>query len=145
MLIYPHRTARFRSLMLKFFARCVMLMSRNKLKVCLALVVLICGFIAGVFYERLERAEVQNHAGKNDVAIIERLRQELQQTKAKNGELNETLQLVKRQIQVDRIAYEALRVTVEGSEQDRSNLREKLEQQRELLKSLRKRLDEINE
>ena len=73
---------------------------------------------------------------------IERLEQENASLSGKNENLSETLQLVKRQIQTDRIAYQSLQEIVESSEQDREMLRSQLETQQQLLTKLRKKLED---
>ncbi len=58
-------------------------------------------------------------------------------------ELSQTLGLVRRQVQTDRIAYESLKKDVERSEQQRTALQEKFESQRELLERLKKKIETL--
>ena len=60
----------------------------------------------------------------------------------RNQQLEQTLDLVKRQIQTDRIAYESLKKTVDLADQERAATQQKLESQRELLERLKKKLEE---
>ncbi|MGB5708269.1 MAG: hypothetical protein WBM41_15725 [Arenicellales bacterium] len=59
----------------------------------------------------------------------------------RNQRLEQTLDLVKRQIQTDRIAYESLQKSVDTAEQERIALLQKFQSQRELLDRLKKKLD----
>ncbi|MBX2869220.1 MAG: hypothetical protein KTR18_11130 [Acidiferrobacterales bacterium] len=58
-------------------------------------------------------------------------------------ELSQTLGLVRRQVQTDRIAYESLKKDVERSEEQRTALQEKFESQRELLERLKKKIETL--
>ena len=60
----------------------------------------------------------------------------------RNQQLEKTLDLVKRQIQTDRIAYESLKKTVDQAEQERTVTQQKLQSQRELLERLKNKLEE---
>jgi len=60
-----------------------------------------------------------------------------------NNELRETLGLIRRQIQTDRIAYDALKRTMDESERQRELMQEKLSSQRELLERLKKKIEEL--
>ena len=57
-------------------------------------------------------------------------------------DLEKTLDLVRRQIQTDRIAYDNLQRSVEASEQERKRIQEQIESQRALLERLKKKLNE---
>jgi hypothetical protein len=104
------------------------------------LVLLILSFIGGVFYERSDQRKVGELNSK-----ITALELEAVSLKQHNEQLNETLLLVKRQIQTDRIAYQALQKIVEDSESGQSVLKQQLEDQRELLSKLRKILEQPEE
>lgn len=107
------------------------------LKVFIALVLIIASFFGGLYYERYYSAEEASLHGK-----IAELEQRSAGVQAENEELKETLGLVKRQIQTDRVAYESLQQAVQASEEERETLREQIASQRELLKKLRDRLGE---
>ena len=79
-------------------------------------------------------------AGEQINNSIEVLEAEREQLSRENEELRETMALVKRQIQTDRIAYDNLQRSVEASEQSRLELEQKLASQRELLDRIRQRL-----
>ena len=110
------------------------------LKVLAVLVLIIASFFGGIYYQKQDTDEL----GQLELNIAE-ISAELDQEKMRNSELNETLQLVKRQIQADRIAYESLLEVVESSEAERQALGEKVEQQQELLRKLRERLEQSAE
>ena len=59
----------------------------------------------------------------------------------RNASLEETLDLVKRQVQTDRIAYAALQEDVDDAERKRQELLQKFESQRELLDRLKQKLE----
>jgi hypothetical protein len=107
------------------------------IRVFVVLVLVIAGFTAGIFFERMDFGSSKEHDQK-----LELLEQENETLAKKNKNLNETLQLVKRQIQTDRIAYQSIQEIVESSEQDRELLRAQLESQQELLTKLRSKLEE---
>ena len=73
---------------------------------------------------------------------LEAANSEQQRLSARNADLEETLSLVKRQVQTDRIAYDNLQRSVEASDRERAQLQERLESQRALLERLKKKLDE---
>ena len=110
------------------------------LKVLAVLVLIIASFFGGIYYQKQDTFQL----GQLELNIAE-ISAELEQEKMRNSELNETLQLVKRQIQADRIAYESLLEVVESSEAERQALGEKVEQQQELLRKLRERLEQSAE
>ena len=110
------------------------------LKVFAVLVLIIASFFGGVYYQKQDTGEL----GQLKQTINE-ISAELEREKQRNDELNETLQLVKRQFQADRIAYESLLEVVESSEAERQALGEKVEQQQELLRKLRDRLEQAEE
>ncbi len=60
-----------------------------------------------------------------------------------NAQLEQTIALVKRQIQTDRIAYAALQKTVEDSDRKRQDMLAKFESQRELLDRLKQKIDSL--
>ena len=70
------------------------------------------------------------------------LRIQIDRLSKRNQQLEQTLDLVKRQIQTDRIAYESLKKTVDQAEQERAATQQRLESQRELLERLKKKLEE---
>ena len=109
-------------------------------RIFLVLVLLIASFAGGMYVEKISPGE--EGSLKQQVQDLEA---QLEEAKTRSTELNETLQLVKRQIQTDRIAYQALQQSVEDSEQERQALREKLDSQRELLKKLRDRLESLEQ
>ena len=106
------------------------------LKVFLVLVMLITSFIGGIFYQKQDTGEQTAL-----IQTLDELTAELSQERIKTQNLSDTLQLVKRQIQADRIAYQNLLEAVEASESERQALRDKVEAQQELLRKLRDRLD----
>ena len=110
------------------------------LKILGVLVLIIASFLGGVYYQKQDTGELT----RLDQTIRE-LSTELEQEKLRNGELRDTLQLVKRQIQADRIAYESLLEVVESSEAERQSLAEKVDKQQELLRILRERLEQPEE
>jgi len=110
------------------------------IRVFLVLVLLILSFIGGIYYERSDQRQVGELNKKIEVLELEGAA-----LKQRNEKLNETLKLVKRQIQTDRIAYQALQEIVEESESGQSSLKQQLEDQRELLIKLRKRLEQNGE
>ncbi len=61
--------------------------------------------------------------------------------KESNDELAETLGLVRRQVQTDRIAYEGLKDDVQRAQEQRVAMQEKFESQRVLLERLKKKID----
>ena len=69
-------------------------------------------------------------------------KQEGERLTERNADLEETLALVKRQVQTDRIAYDNLQQSVEASDRERAQLQERLESQRALLDRLKKKLDD---
>ncbi len=69
------------------------------------------------------------------------LEEERDRLAKRNEELEETLGLVKRQIQTDRIAYDNLQKTVAQSERDREQLLQRLNAQRELLDRLKQQIE----
>jgi chaperonin cofactor prefoldin len=109
-------------------------------RIFVVLVLLILSFVGGVFYERSDQRKVGELNSK-----ITALELEAVTLKQHNEQLSETLKLVKRQIQTDRIAYQELQKIVEESESGQSVLKQQLEDQRELLKKLRKKLEQPEE
>ena len=107
------------------------------IRIFVVLVLLILSFVGGIFYERSDQRKV----GELNVKISS-LELETAALKQRNEQLNETLKLVKRQIQTDRIAYQALQKIIEESDSGQSNLKQQLEDQRELLKKLREKLEQ---
>ena len=73
---------------------------------------------------------------------LETANAELERVAARNKDLEETLSIVKRQVQTDRIAYDNLQRSVEASDRERAQLQERLESQRALLERLKNKLDE---
>ena len=106
------------------------------IKIFFVLVLLIISFFGGIFYQKsgsgLE-AELQTK--------IEQLEKESDGLRFRNEELKETLNLVKRQIQTDRIAYQSLQESFESFDAERDQLKSQLESQQALLKQLKKRLE----
>jgi septal ring factor EnvC (AmiA/AmiB activator) len=109
------------------------------IRVFIVLILLIVSFVSGLFFERYQSGEI----GK----LNERLSSaetESESLAKQNENLKQTLQLVKRQIQTDRIAYKQLQDTIDLSQGDREALKEKLEAQRQLLKKLREKLETLD-
>ena len=104
----------------------------DRLKVAAVLALLAASFFGGVYYPRQDTAEL----GKLN-RTVQALTAQLEQEKARSQELDDTLRLVKRQLQADRIAYETLQESVAAAESARAALREKVAAQQELLKKLR--------
>jgi septation ring formation regulator EzrA len=100
------------------------------------IVLVVFAFVAGVMYQRMDQSEVSSLNQK-----ISNLEEELGAQRGKSDDLRETLNLVKRQIQTDRIAYQELQRIVEGSDEQRAELRQQIEDQQRLLKSVRERLE----
>ena len=107
------------------------------IKVFVAIVLVIGSFVCGVYFERYDSGEVGKLSSQ-----LEASQAEVEAIEIKNQNLKQTLQLVKRQIQADRIAYQALQEIVESSSGEREALKQKLEAQRELLKKLRDKLEQ---
>ena len=101
------------------------------------LLLLIASFAAGMVYERY--GSTREGDLKQQISSLEI---EVEELSARNEELKETLNLVKRQIQTDRVAYQALQEAVSDSERQRDDLKQQLESQRELLKQLKQQLTE---
>ena len=102
----------------------------------LVLVLLIISFFGGIFYQKSgSGVEIELQAK------IEQLDKESEALTSRNEELKETLNLVKRQIQTDRIAYQSLQESFESFDAERSELKSQLERQQDLLKQLKKRLE----
>ena len=99
----------------------------------------IASFLGGVYFERHDSGEVGKLNSQLEVS-----RAEAENLKARNQDLKQTLQLVKRQIQADRIAYQTLQEIVDSSAGEREGLKQKIEAQRELLKKLREKLEQSN-
>ncbi len=102
------------------------------------LAALILAFGAGYFFglpEEDGKAALQKQ--------IASLQQKNDLLTANNDELAQTLGLIRRQVQTDRVAYEKLKKDVESSEQQREQLREKFDSQRQLLDRLKKKIEEL--
>jgi len=99
------------------------------LKILIALFLLGLSFLGGVSYERF--------IGEGDIGSDQTsLSEQAGILSKRNQELEETVALVKRQIQADRIAYQRLRESVESAHREQEVLRKQLKRQRELLESL---------
>ena len=72
---------------------------------------------------------------------IEQLLESSESLAQRNQNLEQTLDLVKRQIQTDRIAYQSLKNTVDESEKERQDMLTKFQSQRELLEKLKNKLE----
>ena len=107
------------------------------IRIFVVLVLLILSFVGGIFFERMDQTQVGELNSK-----IENLESQIESLTQRNTELKETLKLVKRQIQTDRIAYQALQETVAASETGQKALKQQLEDQRRLLKQLRDKLQQ---
>lgn len=105
------------------------------LKIFFMLLLSIAGFAAGAFYGRhtseLEQSLYRKIAG---------LERENLSLTTRNKNIQDTLSVVKRQLQTDRIAYTALQETVSRSTAERARLQEQLEEQRMLLQEIREKL-----
>ncbi len=95
-------------------------------------------FGAGYFLALKDNKEVPEAA-----QTIVALRSEKDALVLRNRELEQTLALVKRQIQTDRIAYASLQKTVEQSDRERKIMQEKFKSQRELLDRLKQKIDNL--
>ena len=91
------------------------------------ILLLVAAFFAGLLVQRLDQREITE------------LRQTVGQIELRNRQLQETLDIVKRQIQTDRIAYEALQQVVEDSAAKQQALSSRLEQARAVLRQLQER------
>ena len=87
------------------------------------------------------------YLGLPDDSETTSLRYQLEQISQKNAELTErnvrlegTLDLVKRQIQTDRIAYQSMRDDLDNAELQREQVLSKLKAQRTLLDQLKKKI-----
>ena len=100
------------------------------------IVLVILAFLAG--WSLSGREGATSPAGADEITA---LKQEISALETRNEELRETLNLVKRQIQTDRIAYKELQDIVQVSESERNELRKQIEDQQRLLQSLRDRLE----
>ncbi|MEM7565110.1 MAG: hypothetical protein AAF353_19020, partial [Pseudomonadota bacterium] len=67
---------------------------------------------------------------------------EIKTLEDRNELLSNTLDIVKRQIQTDRIAYDSLQKVVESSEQQRQQLQQQLQKARDLLAQVTNQLQE---
>lgn len=106
------------------------------LRVFVALVLLVVSFSAGVLYQRSDqKMEIEL---RSTIKILEQKSESLTR---RNNELKETLNLVKRQIQTDRIAYQTLQESFESFDVERSELKAQLVKQKQLLKTLREKLE----
>jgi hypothetical protein len=105
-------------------------------RIILVLVLLILSFIGGIYYTRLD----DSITGKLS-SQVQALQQQNQELNDKNLQQKEILQLVKRQVQTDRIAYQTLQDALNASEQQQREQSAQLEKQRELLKLLRMKLE----
>ncbi len=101
------------------------------------IVLLLTSFAGGVFYER-SFSEAKDRLS----ARIAELETHVDELEGQNNRLNNTLQLVKRQIQTDRIAYQSLQEVVEVSQQQRDRLKARLEDQQALLKKLSEQVED---
>ncbi len=94
---------------------------------------MIVSFCAGFFYTRFFDDNVNEMHRR-----IKTLEVELASSKDRNEDLRDTLQLVKRQIQTDRLAYESLQKTVIENEKQNEKMQAQLEKQRKRLSRLSK-------
>ena len=109
------------------------------LRILIVLALVLTVFAGGAFYEHTSsKTQIEL---REQIAELEKNSRSLKQ---KNLELNETLQLVKRQIQTDRIAYKSLQDAVEVSQQSRDELFRQVQGQQEILKKLREQ-QELNQ
>lgn len=99
------------------------------------------GLIALAFGAGYYMAMPSPEFGQTLAAENERLIEENQKLAARNVQVEQTLDLVKRQVQTDRIAYASLQRTVEEAEQRRTETQSQLEAQRALLEKLKDKLD----
>ena len=82
-------------------------------------------FVAGYLYNGYDQSDL-NQLNKT----IDQLQDENAELSRSNENINDTLALVKRQIQTDRVAYQALQETIASSEQNRELLQSQLLEQR---------------
>ena len=99
-------------------------------------ILVLLAFVAGILYEQIDQSETDKLT--RQIASLEK---ELAAQQQINENLNDTLKLVKRQIQTDRIAYQELQKIIDGSVGERAELRKQIESQQQLLKSMRDRLE----
>lgn len=95
-------------------------------------------FGAGYFLALQEYSNVAE-----DTPTITSLGNEIEEHVLRNQQLEQTLSLVKRQIQTDRIAYASLQKTVEESDRERKIMQEKFKSQRDLLDRLKQKIDKL--
>ncbi len=99
--------------------------------IALTIVLLMAAFAAGVKYSQYSDSRIAEYRTR-----IADLNQQLSESKLKIENLRETLQLIKRQLQTDRLAYQTLQQSVIDSEQQRLELQATLKQQKERLQNL---------
>lgn len=106
------------------------------IRIACIIALLMMSFAGGVFYER-SFSETKNQLSGR----IAELDTHIAGLESQNERLNSTLQLVKRQIQTDRVAYQSLQEIVEVSQQQRDRLKAKLDIQQALLKRLSEQVE----
>lgn len=83
-----------------------------------------------------------SQSGDSERETLLAVEQERDLLKSRIVDLDKTLELVRRQIQTDRIAYDNLQRSVDESERERKLIQEQIESQRALLERLKKKLNE---
>lgn len=101
------------------------------------------GLVAFAFGAGYYMAMPSPEFGQILAAENEQLVEQNQALVARNKQLEQTLDLVKRQIQTDRIAYASLQRSVDDAEQKREEMLKKFDSQRELLDRLKKQLGNL--
>ena len=98
---------------------------------------IVLAFGAGFFVALPDR-----QSGESARETLRAVEQERNRLRSRNVDLEKTLDLVRRQIQTDRIAYDSLQQSVQALEQERLRIREQIESQRALLERLKKTLND---
>ncbi|MYH90483.1 MAG: hypothetical protein F4128_06735 [Gammaproteobacteria bacterium] len=83
-----------------------------------------------------------SQSGDSERETLLAVEQERDLLKSRIVDLEKTLDLVRRQIQTDRIAYDNLQRSVDESERERKLIQEQIESQRALLERLKKKLND---
>ena len=113
-------------------------MIRSLIIASIALFSLVIGFFAGYYAGLPEKEGIDAQQ-----LALETLQSENGALKKRNAELRQTLDLVKRQIQTDRIAYAEMQKTVEDADGQRQITLQKLDSQRQLLERLKKKIENL--
>ena len=106
-----------------------------------ALVTLIIVFFIGHYIGKAGQFDQHDEGLKIAQQQNQKLTQQLAELEESKSQLTDTLAIVKRQIQTDRIAYETLQQSVDSSQLKHQDMLKKFEQQRELLQKMKEKLE----